>query len=54
MMEWRGEMEKLTAAEVAQIWAQYLNDSASICMLSYLYDTTDDEEIRELVKTATL
>ncbi|MGM0873439.1 MAG: DUF3231 family protein [Bacillota bacterium] len=33
--EENGKQIRLTSGEIAQLWTQYLSDSASICLLSY-------------------
>ncbi len=43
---------RLTSAEVAQLWAQYLNDSASQCMLLYFLEKAEDEEIKPIIEYA--
>lgn len=43
---------RLTSAEIAQLWAQYMNDSASICTLSYFLEKAEDTEIKPLIKFA--
>lgn len=42
----------LTAGELGQLWAQYLNDSASICVLTYFLEKVDDHEIRPIIEYA--
>ncbi|WP_318503327.1 DUF3231 family protein [Bacillus sp. T3] len=34
-MEGTGKQIRLTAGEMAQLWSQYLNDSSSICILTF-------------------
>ncbi|MDN3015468.1 DUF3231 family protein [Paenibacillus sp. BSR1-1] len=51
-MEEKGNQIRLTAGEIAQIWIQYLNDSSSICVLSYFLEKAEDEEIKPLIKYA--
>ncbi|MBT2663221.1 DUF3231 family protein [Bacillus sp. ISL-45] len=51
-MEGKGNQIRLTAGEIAQLWIQYLNDSASICILSYFLEKAEDEEIKPLIKFA--
>jgi len=43
---------RLTAAEMSSLWTQYINDTASICVLSYFMKTVEDEEIRPIVEFA--
>lgn len=40
---------RLTSAEISQIWTQYMNDSASICMLSYFLEKCEDGEIKPII-----
>ncbi|WP_079508875.1 DUF3231 family protein [Mesobacillus jeotgali] len=51
-MEGKGSQIRLTAGEIAQLWVQYLNDSASVCVLSFFLEKAEDEEIRPLIKFA--
>ncbi|GGE55536.1 hypothetical protein GCM10011391_38190 [Pullulanibacillus camelliae] len=50
MME--GKPVRLTATEVAQIWAQYMNDSASVCVLSYFLEKAEDMDIKPVIELA--
>lgn len=43
---------RLTAGEMAQLWAQYLNDSSSICVLSFFLEKAEDEEIKPIIEYA--
>lgn len=43
---------KLTSAEMAQLWAQYMNDSGSICILTYLLEKAEDAEIKAVIDYA--
>lgn len=43
---------RLTSAEIAQLWAQYMNDSGSICMLSFFLEKAEDEEIKPIIDHA--
>ncbi|MRG85864.1 DUF3231 family protein [Salinibacillus xinjiangensis] len=43
---------QLTSSEIAPLWNQYLNDSASVCMLTYYLETAEDDELKELIKFA--
>lgn len=45
-----GSLNRLTSAELAQLWMQYMNDSGSICILSFFYEKAEDEEIKSLIK----
>lgn len=51
-MEGKGSQIRLTAGEIAQLWTQYLNDSSSICVLSFFLEKAEDEEIKPLIKHA--
>ncbi|MCH6267669.1 DUF3231 family protein [Neobacillus citreus] len=51
-MEEKGNQIRLTAGEIAQLWIQYLNDSSSICVLSFFLEKAEDEEIKPLIKYA--
>ncbi|MFE8700808.1 DUF3231 family protein [Cytobacillus sp. FJAT-54145] len=42
----------LTAGELAQLWSQYLNDSASICILTYFLEKAEDKEIQPVIEYA--
>jgi len=43
---------RLTSAEIAQLWAQYLSDSASQCILLYFLAKVEDEEIKPIIEYA--
>ncbi|WP_099364214.1 DUF3231 family protein [Fredinandcohnia onubensis] len=51
-MEGKGSQIRLTAGEIAQLWIQYLNDSASICVLSYFLEKAEDDETKPIIKFA--
>jgi hypothetical protein len=51
-MEEKAKQIRLTAGEIAQLWMQYLNDSSSICILSYFFEKAEDEEILPLIEYA--
>jgi hypothetical protein len=40
---------RLTAAELAQLWFQYMSDSGSICVLSHFLEKAEDDELRPLI-----
>jgi hypothetical protein len=42
----------LTSAEISQLWATYMNDSASIPVLTYFLEKVEDKEIKHLIKYA--
>jgi hypothetical protein len=43
---------KITSAELAQIWAQYMNDSGSICVLTFFLEKAEDPEIKQVIEFA--
>lgn len=43
---------RLTAAEVSSLWSQYINDTVSICVLSYFMSNIDDKKVKEIVEFA--
>lgn len=43
----------LTAAEMSSLWTQYINDTVSICVLSYFINNIDDKKVIEIVDFAT-
>ncbi len=43
---------QLTSAEIACIWTNYMQDSMSKCVLSYLLQTVEDDDIRPLIQWA--
>ncbi|UOQ92198.1 DUF3231 family protein [Halobacillus shinanisalinarum] len=48
----QGKQRRLTATEISQIWAQYMNDSGSICMLTYFLEKAEDAEIKPVIAHA--
>ncbi|MCM3586929.1 DUF3231 family protein [Mesobacillus maritimus] len=48
----QGHQIRLTAGEVTQLWAQYMNDSGSVCMLTYFAEKAEDEDIKPLIEYA--
>jgi hypothetical protein len=46
------QQARLTAGEISQLWAQYMNDSGSVCMLAYFLENAEDEEIRNIIEMA--
>lgn len=44
-----GKHIQLTSAEMAQLWAQYMNDRASICVLTFFFEKAEDKEIIPLI-----
>ncbi|HWO75183.1 MAG TPA: DUF3231 family protein [Bacillus sp. (in: firmicutes)] len=51
-LEQDGKVIKLTAAEISQLWSAYMNDSASICQLTYFLEKAEDQEIRTVIEQA--
>lgn len=51
-MERKENQIRLTSAELGQLWTQYLNDSASICMLTYFAEKAEDTEIKPIIEHA--
>lgn len=43
---------RLTAGEFGQLWFQYLNDSSSICVLTYFLEKNEDAEIKPIIEFA--
>lgn len=41
---------RLTSAEVSNLWTSYINNSLSICTLSYFLDKTEDTEIKAVLE----
>ncbi|WP_147534207.1 DUF3231 family protein [Bacillus marasmi] len=48
----RGKQVRLTSSEIAQLWAQYMNDSGSICILTYFVEKAEDEDIKPIIEHA--
>jgi hypothetical protein len=48
----KGNQIRLTSAELGQLWTQYLNDSASICLLTYFAEKAEDNEIKPIIEHA--
>jgi hypothetical protein len=53
-MDARHDIEniRLTSAEIGQLWATYMSDSASVCVLSYFNSKVQDLDIKILVEYA--
>jgi hypothetical protein len=51
-MEEKEKQIRLTAGELSQLWAQYLNDSASVCLLTFFLEKAEDGEIKPLIEFA--
>jgi len=43
---------RLTAGEIGQLWIQYLNDSASICVLTFFLEKAEDNKIKPIIEFA--
>lgn len=43
---------KLTAAEMSFLWTQYINDTASICVISHFLEKVEDEEAKPVIEFA--
>lgn len=41
---------RLTSAELAELWAAYMNDSMAICVLKYFLNKVEDTEIRPVIE----
>jgi len=48
----KGKQIRLTAGEIGQLWLQYLNDSSSLCVLSYFLEKAEDVEIKPIIEFA--
>ncbi|MGG1397764.1 DUF3231 family protein [Bacillus salipaludis] len=51
-MEEKETQIRLTAGEIAQLWVQYLNDSASLCVLTFFLEKAEDDEIKPIIEYA--
>lgn len=51
-MEEKSKQIRLTAGEMSQLWAQYLNDSSSVCILTYFLEKAEDDEIKPVIEFA--
>ncbi|WML57659.1 DUF3231 family protein [Neobacillus sp. PS2-9] len=40
----------LTAAEMSGLWAQYLNDTITVCINKYFLEKVEDEEVRPIIE----
>lgn len=43
---------RLTSAEITVLWTQYINDSASVCMIKHFLEKVEDEEVRPVIEYA--
>ncbi|MDP4085853.1 MAG: DUF3231 family protein [Bacillota bacterium] len=48
----QGKQIRLSSAEVSQLRIQYMNDSGSICMLTYFLEKAEDAEIKPIIALA--
>ncbi|MEH7245931.1 DUF3231 family protein [Neobacillus niacini] len=48
----KDRMVKITSSELAMLWSQYLNDSGSICVLTYFLEKAEDPEIKSVIEFA--
>ncbi|MFZ7945973.1 DUF3231 family protein [Neobacillus sp. 19] len=51
-MDEKEKQIRLTAGEIGQLWLQYLNDSSSLCVLTYFLEKAEDAEIKAIIKFA--
>jgi hypothetical protein len=51
-MDVKEKQVRLTAGEIGQLWAQYLNDSASLCVLTFFLEKVEDNEIKPIIEFA--
>ncbi|WP_419887407.1 DUF3231 family protein [Neobacillus niacini] len=45
-------VEKLTSAEMGKLWAVYMGNTMSKCVISYYLQHVDDKDIKEILKNA--
>ncbi|WP_071393587.1 DUF3231 family protein [Bacillus tuaregi] len=43
---------RFTAAEMATLWTQYINDTATVCVLSHFLEKVEDKEVRPVIEFA--
>ncbi|MBT2259340.1 DUF3231 family protein [Priestia megaterium] len=51
-MQKHQQNQRLNAAELGYLWAQYLGDTLYVCVLGYFLSVVKDAEIKELLKKA--
>ncbi|TWE01938.1 uncharacterized protein DUF3231 [Neobacillus bataviensis] len=51
-MDEKEKQIRLTAGEMGQLWLQYLNDSSSICVLTFFLEKVEDIEIKPIIESA--
>ncbi|MBS4174289.1 DUF3231 family protein [Bacillus sp. FJAT-49736] len=44
--------QNLISGEISQLWANYMNDSMAICMLSYFKENVEDQEVLPIIEYA--
>ncbi len=49
-MQKHQQNQRLNAAELGYLWAQYLGDTLYVCVLGYFLSVVKDPEIKELLK----
>lgn len=47
-----GKQVRITSAEIGPLWAQYMHDSGSICILTYFLEKAEDREIKPVIEYA--
>src|SRR5688500_8775852 len=45
-------VEKLTSAEMGKLWAVYMGNTMSKCVISYYLQHVNDKDIKEILKNA--
>jgi len=43
---------RLTSAEIANLWSQFINDSLAKCVISYFLENVEDQDIRKVLEFA--
>ncbi|MDR4947144.1 DUF3231 family protein [Neobacillus cucumis] len=51
-MDEKEKQIRLTAGEIGQLWLQYLNDSSSMCVLTFFLEKAEDMEIKSIIEFA--
>ena len=46
----QGKQGRLTSGEISQLWSQYMNDSASICVMTYFLQKVEDKDIKPIIE----
>jgi hypothetical protein len=47
-----GHNVRLTSAEIANLWTQYMNDSMAACVTSYFLEKAQDKDVRDILEYA--